>query len=226
LNLNGGVALPNGTYRLIVCGTTSITDLVGTSLAGDGVTAGTDFTRNFGVSFLAAVRALPATGFAPNRLTLLPVQPDDKTYSAMGELWLEIPTLGVKMNIVGVPQTKGEWDVSWLGNNAGWLQGSAYPTWAGNSVLTGHVWNADNTAGPFRYINTLWYGDKVIIHAGGAQYVYEVRSVMQVGPGNVNALMKHEELPWVTLVTCRGFDTATGTYQYRVLVRAVLVEVK
>jgi LPXTG-site transpeptidase (sortase) family protein len=226
LNMNGGIALPNGTYRLIVCGTTSITDLVGISLAGDGVTAGTDFTRNFGVSILVAVRALPATGFAPNRVTVLPFQPDDKAYSAMGDLWLEIPKLGVKMNIVGVPQTKGGWDVSWLGSNAGWLQGSAYPTWAGNSVLTGHVWNADNTAGPFRYINTLWYGDKVIIHAGGALHVYEVRSVLQVGPGNVNALMKHEELPWVTLVTCRGYDTAAGTYEYRVLVRAVLVEVK
>ncbi len=226
LNMNGGIALPNGTYRLIVCGTTSITDLVGISLAGDGVTAGTDFTRNFGVSILVAVRALPATGFAPNRVTVLPFQPDDKAYSAMGDLWLEIPKLGVKMNIVGVPQTKGGWDVSWLGSNAGWLQGSAYPTWAGNSVLTGHVWNADNSAGPFRYINTLWYGDKFIIHSRGAQYVYEVRSVLQVGPGNVNALMKHEELPWVTLVTCRGYDTAAGTYEYRVLVRAVLVEVK
>jgi sortase (surface protein transpeptidase) len=38
--------------------------------------------------------------------------------------------------------------------------------------------------------------------------------------------LKHEELPWVTLVTCRGYDEATGTYKYRVLVRAELVEVK
>jgi hypothetical protein len=38
--------------------------------------------------------------------------------------------------------------------------------------------------------------------------------------------MKHEELPWVTLVTCRGFDAASGSYRYRVLVRAVLIEVK
>jgi sortase (surface protein transpeptidase) len=45
-------------------------------------------------------------------------------------------------------------------------------------------------------------------------------------PGNVNALLKHEELPWVTLVTCRGYNEASNSYQYRVLVRAVLVEVK
>jgi hypothetical protein len=38
--------------------------------------------------------------------------------------------------------------------------------------------------------------------------------------------MKHEDLPWVTLVTCRGYDQATNTYKYRVLVQAVLVDVK
>jgi LPXTG-site transpeptidase (sortase) family protein len=169
---------------------------------------------------------LPVTGFAPNRVTVLANQSADKAYSAMGDLWLEIPKLGVQMNIVGVPETDGTWDVSWLGKQAGWLNGSAFPTWAGNSVLTGHVWNADNTVGPFRYINTLWWGDKVIVHAWGAQYIYEVRSVTQVGPGSTAAMMKHETIPWVTLVTCRGYDQASDSYKYRVLVRAVLIEVK
>ena len=169
---------------------------------------------------------LPGTGFTPNRMMVLPIQPADKAYTAMGDLWLEIPKLGVQMNIVGVPQTNGEWDVSWLGNNVGWLQGSAFPTRAGNSVLTGHVWNADNTAGLFRYINNLWWGDKVIIHAWGAQYVYEVRSVKQVLPTNTAVMLKHEELPWITLVTCRGYDEASNAYKYRVLIRSVLVEVK
>jgi LPXTG-site transpeptidase (sortase) family protein len=127
---------------------------------------------------------------------------------------------------VGVPQSGGGWDVSWLGNNAGWLNGSAFPTHAGNAVLTGHVWNADNTPGPFAGLNQLWWGDKVIVHAWGGQYLYEVRSVEQVSPGNATAMLEHEDLPWVTLVTCRGYDAATGGYQYRVLVRAVLVDIK
>jgi LPXTG-site transpeptidase (sortase) family protein len=169
---------------------------------------------------------LPGTGFAPQGLTFLSSQPANKAYTALGDLWLEIPRLGVQMSIVGVPETAGTWDVSWLGTQAGWLNGSAFPTWAGNSVLTGHVWNADNTAGPFRYINTLWWGDKVIVHAWGAQYMYEVRSVTQVGSGDTAAMMKHETIPWVTLVTCRGYDQASNSYKYRVLVRAVLTEVK
>ncbi len=170
---------------------------------------------------------LPGTGFAPQRVTVLSAQPADKAYADLGDLWLEIPRLGVQTSIVGVPQSSdGTWDVSWLGQDAGWLNGSAFPTWSGNSVLTGHVWNADNTAGPFLYINTLWWGDKIIVHAWGAQYVYEVRSVQQVSPANTAAMMKHETLPWVTLVTCRNYDEASNSYKYRVLVRAVLVEVK
>ena len=93
-------------------------------------------------------------------------------------------------------------------------------------MLTGHVWNADNTPGPFARLNQLWWGDQVIVHAWGGQYVYEVRAVMQVSPGNTAAMMKHEELPWLTLVTCRGYDETSGSYKYRVLVRAVLVDVK
>ncbi len=195
--------------------------------AGDSYhSASTSVCNTEVLTVTAPVTSLPRTGFAPNRVTVLPAQPADKAYSAMGDLWLEIPKLGVQMNIVGVPQSNGTWDVSWLGNQAGWLNGSAFPTWAGNSVLTGHVWNADNSEGPFRYINTLWWGDKVIVHAWGAQYVYEVRSVQLVGPGNTDAMMKHEVLPWVTLVTCRGYDQASNSYLYRVLVRAVLLEVK
>jgi LPXTG-site transpeptidase (sortase) family protein len=169
---------------------------------------------------------LPASGFAPQRVSVLAAQPAKKAYADLGDLWLEIPRLGVQMPIVGVPQTDGEWDVSWLGNDAGWLNGTAFPTWAGNSVLAGHVYDANGNPGPFVHLNWLWWGDQVIVHAWGAQYIYEVREVLQVAPGATSAVIKHEQLPWVTLVTCRGYDEATNSYKYRVAVGAVLVEVK
>jgi LPXTG-site transpeptidase (sortase) family protein len=167
---------------------------------------------------------LPGTGFAPRRVTVIP--PQTTAYADLGDLWLEIPRLGVKMPIVGVPQANGVWDVSWLGNQVGWLYGTAYPTWKGNSVMTGHVYDAFGQPGPFVHLNWLWYGDKIIVHAGGGQYTYEVRQVTQVAPNAVSSAIKHEELPWVTLVTCRGYDEASNSYTYRVVVRAVLVEVK
>ncbi len=170
---------------------------------------------------------MPEVGFAPQRGTVLSAQPAEKAYADLGDLWLEIPRLGVQMPIVGVPQqADGEWDVSWLGDQAGWLNGTAFPTYEGNSVLTGHVYDAYGNPGPFVYLNWLWWGDEVIVHAWGAQYVYEVRQVMQVAPGATSSVIKHEELPWVTLITCRGYDEASNSYKYRVVVRAVLVDVK
>jgi len=170
-------------------------------------------------------RVLPGTGFAANRITTLAQQ--STAYATLGDLWLEIPRLGVQMAIVGVPQqAAGGWDVSWLGNDAGWLNGTAFPTWSGNSVLTGHVYNADGNPGPFVHLNGLWWGDQVIVHAWGAQYVYEVRSVLQVAPGQVSSVITHKTQPWVTLITCRGYDAASNSYNYRVAVQAVLVVVK
>jgi LPXTG-site transpeptidase (sortase) family protein len=168
--------------------------------------------------------SLPNTGFAPDRVTKLPQQAI--SYADLGDLWLEIPRLGVRIPIVGVPQVNGTWDISWLGSQAGWLNGTAYPSSAGDSVLTGHVYDAFGQPGPFVHLNGLWYGDQIIVHAGAIQYVYEVREVLQVAPDAISSVIKHEDLPWVTLITCRGYDEASNSYKYRVAVRAVLVQVK
>lgn len=169
---------------------------------------------------------LPDTGFAPKHVTILSAQSAERDYAELGDLWLEIPSLDVQMPIVGVPQVDGSWDVSWLGNDAGWLNGTAFPTWEGNSVLTGHVYDSNGNPGPFIHLNWLWWGNKVVVHAWGVQYIYEVRQMMQVYPGDTSSVIKHEELPWVTLITCRGYNEDSGSYKYRVVVRAVLVEIK
>lgn len=176
-------------------------------------------------STLSSPTVLPQTGFAPAVKSFLPNQPADKAYHSMGELWLEIPRLDAKMPIVGVPPTSTGWDVSWLQNQAGWLQGTAFPTWAGNSVLTAHVYDVNGNIGPFGTLNTLRYGDRVIVHGWGQQYMYEVRSFRVVAPENVRSVMQHEEIPWVTLMTCKGYDEKTDSYENRLIVRAIQVEI-
>ncbi len=48
LDVNGGVPLVDGAYRLLVCGSTSVTDPAGNPLDGNGDgTGGDDFVRNF-----------------------------------------------------------------------------------------------------------------------------------------------------------------------------------
>jgi LPXTG-site transpeptidase (sortase) family protein len=207
-----------GLYRLFICGSTSIVDAAGNALNG-----GTDYTFDFRVN--RPPMKLPATGFPMGAVTQLPVQTTSEAYAST-DLVLEIPSLKVKMPIVGVPQTESSWDVTWLGNSAGWLAGSAYPTWEGNTVLTGHVWDAYNRPGPFANLKSLKYGDKLIIRAYGLTYTYEVQDSKLVTPKNVSAVMTHEELDWVTLVTCETYNTLTGDYASRRMVRAVLVSVK
>ncbi|MGV8026555.1 MAG: sortase [Anaerolineaceae bacterium] len=169
---------------------------------------------------------LPGTGFKPGVKTILSKQPVTKSFINMEDLWLEIPRLGVQMPIVGIPQTEDGWDVTWLSDQAGWLQGTSFPTWTGNSVLTGHVYDANGNIGPFGHLNWLWYGDQIIVHAWGQQYVYEVRSTSKVTPNSVSSIIKHEDLPWLTLITCSGYDEETQSYQYRIIVSAVQVEIK
>jgi LPXTG-site transpeptidase (sortase) family protein len=167
----------------------------------------------------------PLTGFAPGQITLLPPQPEDKAYQNLGSLWLEIPHISVKTSIVGIPLgTDGNWDLTWLSDQAGYLDGTAYPTHAGNSVLTGHVYLADGSPGPFINLHTLQYGDQIIVHLDDQNYIYEVRSDQVTSTSDTSAF-KHEDYPWLTLITCKDYDAATNTYTHHVVVRAVLIKI-
>ncbi len=152
-------------------------------------------------------------------------QPATKAYTET-VMMLNIPSLGVSMPIVGVPQSENSWDVTWLGSNAGYLAGSAFPTWAGNTVITGHVWDAYNLPGPFAKLKSLRYGDQFTIHAFGMTYTYEVRENTIVLPSRVNKIFQHEEYDWVTLVTCKFYNPFSGGYLFRRAIRAVLLSVR
>jgi LPXTG-site transpeptidase (sortase) family protein len=173
---------------------------------------------------LAALEA-PETGFAPGRATVLPDQPQAAAYQTYGGLWLEIPTLGVKVQIVGVPLQADGWDVTWLSDQAGYLAGTAFPTWTGNSVITGHATLPSGGAGPFAGLQEMGYGDQIVVEAWGMRYVYEVREQQLVRP-DAPSIFRHEERAWITLVTCADFDERTESYRSRRLVRAVLVSVE
>jgi LPXTG-site transpeptidase (sortase) family protein len=168
--------------------------------------------------------SLPKTGFAPNVITALPEQPASKMYSPT-TVSIEIPSINVNIPIVGVPIIDKEWDISWLWNQAGWLNGTAFPGWSGNSVLTGHTTLSNGKSGPFVGLGRLKWGDKIIVHAYGSVYTYEVRENRTVSPNNTSVL-RHEEEPWVTLITCKTFNEKTETYSKRIAVRAVLIKVE
>jgi LPXTG-site transpeptidase (sortase) family protein len=167
---------------------------------------------------------LPSTGFAPNVVTDLRYAPRE-TYIQTGGITIEIPSLKINIPIVGVPLKNGVWNVAWLGKQAGWLEGSAFPSWNGNSVLTSHVYLSNGLPGPFVNLSKLKFGDMVIVHAFGQKYVFEVQTNTLV-EANDASVFKHEQKPWLTLLTCKEYDEKTNTYRKRVVVRAVLVTVE
>jgi LPXTG-site transpeptidase (sortase) family protein len=225
LVFNGGVPLPVGDYTFRVKGTTSVVNAFGARLAGDGVTSGTDFVRTFSVHSSSVQSSLPDTGFAPGIASQLPAEHAGVVYSELGDLQLEIPSQGEEMTIIGVPQIGGGWDVTWLADQAGWLEGTSFPTLQGNSVLTAHVYLADGSPGPFVDLKELRWGDEVVIHAWGLEYRYQVRENRLILPTAVDAVMQHKDLDWVTLFTCETYLYADDEYAFRRMVQAVLVEV-
>jgi len=66
----------------------------------------------------------------------------------------------------------------------------------------------------------------VIVQAYGQAYVYEVRSVDKyVRPSDTSSVYKHEDYPWLTLITCKGYDEESDSYDWRVVVRAVQTKI-
>ncbi len=171
------------------------------------------------ITLVSLPETQPETGFAPYRLTSLPVQTEKTAFQDMGSIWLEIPSQNLKASIVGVPLTDQGWQIDWLHKDIGYLQGTAFPTNNGNSVLTAHVYDAFGNPGPFVNLGKLIWGRQIIVHAFGSKYIYEVRSTQWfVNPDDTTSF-KHEEKPWLTLITCRGYNEKTDSYNWRTVVR-------
>jgi LPXTG-site transpeptidase (sortase) family protein len=234
--INFGTVLPTDSYTVTVV--TRVNSLGrppgGSNNASIITSSPTD--RTFNNAFSAAlqitsssggnvsgVHALPNTGFAPGIVTDLSRTPREE-YLSTDDVTLEIPSLGIKIPVVGVPLRDGNWNVSWLANQAGWLEGTAFPSWNGNSVLTSHVYLSNGLPGPFVNLNRLKFGNKIIVHAYGQQYTFEVQTNAVLEPNDTSAF-KHEEKPWLTLITCKEYDAKNNAYRKRVVVRAVLVSV-
>lgn len=248
LNVNDGLPLAYGNYRLFICGTTSITDTYGLKFAGDGANSGTDMTRSFTVinnsgggggnnndggnttnnspaKFSITGALIPVTGFPPHVATTVLVQTEEDAYSKTNAMRLEIPSLSIDKPIVGVQFKNKNWNVKWLEDSIGYLEGSAYPTWTGNSVLTGHSTDANGNLTSFGYIGELSMGDKVMIHSNGLIYIYQIKENRLISPLSIDTLFKHQDYSWLTMVTCENYNDDLGKYTSRRMVRAVLISV-
>jgi LPXTG-site transpeptidase (sortase) family protein len=188
------------------------------------------FTANDGKSgvelWQISLGALPQTGFAPDVESDVAPKPDEFEYRSLGGMWLEIPELEQSVTIVGVPKEGHSWRLDWLEpGQVGYLNGTAFPTWQGNTAISGHVYLSDGSPGPFADLESLAWGDEIILHAWGQEYVYEVRRTMDWVDPNDESVLAHKDHDWITLITCKGYDQERDIYHWRTVVQAVIVEI-
>ena len=164
---------------------------------------------------------LPQTGFAAGEVTILP---NTEMAYAETEILLSIPAINVEASVVGAPMVDGTWDLRWIGSQVAYLQGTAFPTFVGNTVLTGHVFDATGLPGVFVDLSSLQYGELIDLVAWGNTYHYQVIDANYVEATNMSVL-NDDAYDVLTLITCSGFDEASGEYAYRFVVKAVLVDV-
>ena len=180
---------------------------------------------NVGDGAVIVIPGLPDTGFAPGRVTIIPEQKEDQLYSDMSGLQLEIPALELSLPIVSIPQTDQGWDLTWLWDQAGWLEGTAYPSWLGNTVITGHAYLSTGMPGPFVELDYLSWGDEIILYAHGLKYTYQVQQRELVSADD-HSILGHKEGDWLTVFTCKEYDETLGEYRWRQVVQAVLIDVE
>ena len=161
----------------------------------------------------------PSTGVVTESVTV----PTETPEPGLPERLL-IPQLNVDETIVTVTIVDGEWDISGLDSQVGWLTTTGQQPgadWA--MAFVGHVSLQNGTSGPFGYLWRLREGAEIILQADATQYVYTLTEKRAVGPDAVKELYIPDG-DQIVLMTCDNWDLVNWRYTERLLVLAQLVE--
>ena len=162
---------------------------------------------------LFAERELPATGFSGNAAP--GAQPRDVHYRPLG-MRILIPTLNVDTELVTVPETESSWQVQWLGERTGLLEGSALPG-EGISVAAAHNTLNRSEYGPFALLGTLEVNDRIMVSGrDGSMKLFRVYANELLDPDDMERVAAVAALGENTLVlvTCEN-ESARGGYLNR-----------
>ena len=133
---------------------------------------------------------------------------------------LIIPKLSLESDIVKVPARNGEWDLTGLGHNVGWLETTGQkPGDILAMALVGHVTVTAADMGPFADLWKLHLDDEVIYRTEDTDYVYRVKYKIDASPGETWRLYVKDSRQ-LLLVTCTGWDYAAWNYSQRLIVGA------
>jgi LPXTG-site transpeptidase (sortase) family protein len=166
------------------------------------------------------MEVLPRTGFSAVRPQKLNAVPKDLKYEPL-EMILEIPSLDVLSEIVEVPVLDNEYQVTWLGDSVGLLEGSALPG-TGTSILAAHNHLNNTEIGPFALLSTMEEGERIFIRdKNNDLQIFIVYANVKVSETDFEAVDQIAEAFGNTLImiTCED-ETVSGGYANRRIVAA------
>jgi LPXTG-site transpeptidase (sortase) family protein len=135
-----------------------------------------------------------------------------------------IPSLNINERVVNVPIKDGEWDISRLSGNIGWLEATGVkPDDNLAMAFIGHVTVSSVQKGPFANLWTIKPLSEIIYRNGGVDFVYTVESVSPAKPNETAKLFQRKK-EHVLLVTCTDYNFLTEKYDGRLIVDAVLTQ--
>jgi len=183
-------------------------------------------------------RPIPGDRPAPPEMAALPPDPTEEPLQAEAAAAerapvqalkgdLAIPRLGLHQAVMPIPVQDGQWDISNMVMEVGWLETTG--TGPGDDlamVLIGHVTlPGSGDPGPFYELPYLREGAEIHYREGDRLYIYRVEGKRHVDPENVAELYVPDGRK-LLLVTCTNWNPIRRAYSERAVVEARLVRVE
>ena len=136
---------------------------------------------------------------------------------------LLIPKLNLDAPVVVSPIKDQTWQVDHLGQKVGHLEGTAAPGSNSNVVFAGHVTLAQGVYGPFAGLAQLSPGDTITVYQGDKKFNYVVDDYEIVDRTAIEVTYPSSR-GQLTLITCNNWNSETGQYEQRLIVKSHLIE--
>ncbi len=137
---------------------------------------------------------------------------------------LIIPSLEVSRTIKTVYVVDGQWDISVVESDIGWLQTTGkHPNDDQGMTFVGHVTRPwPEIAGPLADLMFMEMGDEIIYRYAGTDFVYALERYLKVDPQSVKSLYVDDGAV-LSLTTCSNWNFADFQYDKRLIAQARLV---
>jgi LPXTG-site transpeptidase (sortase) family protein len=139
------------------------------------------------------------------------------------EARLLIPRLGIDAPIVTLGVRSGVMESPAAPDVVGWYSFSAKPGSQGNAVFAGHRDFASSDRAVFGRLGQALTGDEILVEQDGLEHRYRIVRIdsYEAATAPLNEIVGSSNEAYLTLITCTGaFDTSTGRYDQRLVVKA------